>query len=208
MLVPHSQCIRLTGSACKQKNSSSKYYFEELRQHLHIAVLKDPVSLKLFINENPLNNAIFINWQQIMGDMRSVILAYRIIYTDAFIYKSVKAKECIVRMYTYLRVMHYDRRANNLKQTHCLKGKGKTDTKLKRNICDIHMQFIQVKSWRTTFRYLALPVSFALKMNMPTERETRIFRILYLKFRRSSRILNASTSECSLFWTFSRSVSL
>jgi len=65
-----------------------------------------------------------------MGDMRSVILAYRIINTDAFTYKSVKAKECIVRMYTYLRVMHYDRTANNLKQTHCLKRKGKSRYKI------------------------------------------------------------------------------
>ena len=61
MLVSHFQCIRLTGSACKQKDSSSKYYFEELRQLLHITVLKDLVSLKLFINESPLNNAIFMN---------------------------------------------------------------------------------------------------------------------------------------------------
>ena len=137
-----------------------------------------------------------------MGDMRSVILAYRIIYTDAFIYKSVKAKECIVRMYTYLCVTHYDRRANNLKQTHCVTERGKADTKLKRNIFDIHMQFIQVKRWRMTFRHLAWPVSFALKMNMPTERETRIFRILHLNFRRSSRKSYASYA-CSLFSTIS-----
>jgi len=47
------------------KKSSLKYYFEELRQHLHIILLKVPVSLNLFINESPLNNAIFINLQQI-----------------------------------------------------------------------------------------------------------------------------------------------
>ena len=57
--------------------------------------------------------------------MRSVILAYKAIHTDAYISKLIKAKECILRMYTYLRVIHYDHRANNLKQTHCVKEKGK-----------------------------------------------------------------------------------
>ena len=50
-----------------------------------------------------------------MEDMRSVILAYKTIYTDAYICKPIKAKECIVRMYTYLCVMHYAHRANIFK---------------------------------------------------------------------------------------------
>jgi len=45
----------------------------------------------MFINQSPLNNAIFTNLQQITGDMRSVILAY----TDVYISKPIKAKERI-----------------------------------------------------------------------------------------------------------------
>jgi hypothetical protein len=52
----------------------------------------------------------------------------------------------------------------------------------------------------------SLACIFALKMNMPTERETRIFRILYL-FRRNSRKSYGSYA-CSLFWTLFWSVSL
>jgi hypothetical protein len=79
------KCIILTDSQCKKKKSRSKYYIEALRQHLHITLLKDRISLKLFINVNPLNNAIFINIQQTMGDMISVIPTYIAIYTDAYI---------------------------------------------------------------------------------------------------------------------------
>jgi len=55
---------------------------------------------------------------------------------------------------------------------------------------------------RTTFTHLARSVSFALQINMPTDRETRIIRILYLKIRRSSLMLNALTSACFLFWMY------
>jgi len=95
MLDPTFKRLRLTDSQCKKKESSSKYYIEALRRHLHITLLKDRVSLKLFINESPLNNAIFINIQQTMGDMRFVILVYTAIYTDAYISKPIKAKECM-----------------------------------------------------------------------------------------------------------------
>ena len=67
VLDPLFKCIRLTDSVCKQKTkkrSSSKYYFEELRQHLLINLLNDRVSLMLFINKSPLNNAIFVNLQR------------------------------------------------------------------------------------------------------------------------------------------------
>ena len=130
MLDPLLQCIRLTDFACMEKEIEFKILLWRITSTLSQFFTKGHFPLKLFFNESPLNNAIFVNLQQIMGDMRTVILAYRIIYTDAFIYKSVKAKECIVRMYTYLRVMHYDRRANNLKQTHCVKGKGKSRYKI------------------------------------------------------------------------------
>ena len=51
MLDPTFKCIRLTDSQCKKKESSSKFYIEALRRHLHITLLKDRVSLKLFIND-------------------------------------------------------------------------------------------------------------------------------------------------------------
>jgi hypothetical protein len=97
MSDPPFNCIRLTDSDFKKKKegSSSKYYIEALRQHLHIALLKDRVSLKLFINKSPLINAIFINLQQIMGDMRFVILAYIAIHMNTYISKPIKAKKCI-----------------------------------------------------------------------------------------------------------------
>jgi hypothetical protein len=44
-----------------------------------------------------------------------------------------------------------------------------------------------------SFRHLVWPATFALKINMPTERERRIFRILYLGFRRSSH--NATSGQ-------------
>jgi hypothetical protein len=91
-----------------------------------ITLLKDLVSLKLFLNENSLNNEVFINLQQKMGDMGSVILAYKAIYTEAYLFKPIQAKEYILRMYTYLCVIHYDRRAKNLKWAHCVKEKGKS----------------------------------------------------------------------------------
>jgi len=87
-----------------------------------------------------------------------------------------------------------------------LREKEKADTKLKRNISDIHMPYSHVKSRRTTFRPLAWPVCFALKMSMPTERETRIFRVLYLNFRTSRK--SYASCACSLFWMLSWSVSL
>jgi len=58
--------------------------------------------------------------------MRSVILSYITVYTDAYISKPIKSKECILRIYTYLCVSHYDHRANNLKRTRSIKEKGKS----------------------------------------------------------------------------------
>ena len=68
--------------------------------------------------------------QQTMGDMRSVILAYKAVCTDSYISKPMKAKECILRMYTHLCVSHCDHKANSLKQTHCFKEKGKSRHKI------------------------------------------------------------------------------
>jgi len=59
ILDPLFKCIS-NRFRVQAKKSSLKYYFEELCQHLHIILLKVPLSLKLFINESPLNNAIFI----------------------------------------------------------------------------------------------------------------------------------------------------
>jgi hypothetical protein len=130
----------------KTKKKSLKYYFEELRQHLHIPLLKDLDALTLFLNKSPLNNAIFINLQHIMGDMRSVILVYIAMYTDAYISKSIKAKECILRIQTYLPVIHYYHRPSNLKQTHCVKENGKSRYQIEAEHMAIHMQYTHVRS--------------------------------------------------------------
>jgi hypothetical protein len=133
-----------------------------------------------------------------MGYMRSVIPAYIAIYTDAYISKPIKAKECMWRTYTYLCVIHYDHRANNLKRTHYDKEKGNADKKLKRNIHDIHMQFPKSKD-ADDIQTFSLACILCVENKYAYRKETRIFRILYLSFRRSSRKSYASYA-CSHFW--------
>jgi len=140
-----------------------------------------------------------------MRDMRFVILVYIAIYTDAYISKPIKAKECIWRTYTYLCVIHYDHRANNLKRTHGIKEKGKKQIQNRSGTYAISTcSLLTLKDaddipglHPLRWKWIYLPKG-----------GYEFFRILYLNVRRSSRMLYASSSACSLFWTFSWSVNL
>jgi hypothetical protein len=59
MLHPIFICTRLIPHSSKK--FISKYDFEELRQHMHIILLRFCVSTKLFLHTSPLNNKSFIN---------------------------------------------------------------------------------------------------------------------------------------------------